>query len=242
MTEKSPSSGQSRRAAFLTGARDAIPVGLGYLAASFSIGIACRDAGVNVLQGALISLTCVASAGEYAGLTVIAENSGLISIIAISIVANIRYLLMGCALAPRLDPKLSLPRRLAVGYALTDEIFGLEIAQRGYVDPFYYYGTVCTSVSLWVIGTVLGIVLGSLLPPALSGGFSVMLFGMFIAIIVPPAKENRVVAGVVILAMLLSFIASHLSFMTDAMSVLLITVGLSAAAALLFPVKEEEKA
>jgi len=230
---------------FLEGVRDGILIGLGYLTVSFSVGIACQNAGLSPLQGAFISLLNNASAGEYAGLTVIAADSGFLEIILMMVVANARYLLMSCALSQKFDPKTAMGHRLLIGFDITDELFGLGIAQEGYLVPSYYYGAMCSSVPMWCLGTVMGIILGNNMPAKLVSAFSVTLFGMFIAIIIPAAKKDRVVFGCVAAGFALSYLSHALpvfSFMSDGAQIIVLTVLISAAAAYFFPHKDEEAA
>ena len=121
----------SKRQIFLSGMRNGIPIGLGYLAVSFSLGIAASSAGLNAMQSFIVSLLCNASAGEYAGFTSIAAQATYIEIALITIVANARYLLMSCAMSQRMSPNSPIRHRLMIGYTLTDEIFGITIARPG---------------------------------------------------------------------------------------------------------------
>ena len=229
---------------FLKGLRDALPIGLGYLTVSFSIGIVCQTAGFNILDGFLISLLNNASAGEYAGITVIAEDAGFLAIVGMMLVANARYLLMGCALSQRLAPGLPLRHRLIIGFDLTDELFGLAIARPGYVEPAYYYGAMCSSIPFWCAGTVLGIVFGTLMPSWLISGFSVMLFGMFLAVIIPAGKKDKIVLVCIAVSFVCSYCFNKLSFfdaIPSGFKTILLTVIISAGAALLFPRKEENE-
>ena len=180
---------------FLRGLRDGIPIGLGYFAVSFGIGISAHNAHLSIFQGFLLSFLNNASSGEYGGITIIAADSGLWAMALMMLVVNARYLLMSCALSQRLSPDTPLPWRLLIAYDLTDEIFGLAIAQPGYLEVWYYFGTMCAAMPGWSIGTVLGVLMGNLMPVWAVSGCSVMLFGMFLAIIIPVGKQNRIVLG-----------------------------------------------
>lgn len=125
------------RALALSGLRDAVPVGLGYLAVSFSLGIVCKNAGMNVWESALLSLLNNASAGEYAALTVIAARASLWEMALLTLIANARYLLMSCALSQRLRPDMPIYHRLIIGFDITDELFGLAINRPGMLEPPY---------------------------------------------------------------------------------------------------------
>lgn len=225
------------------GFRDGIPIGLGYFAVSFSLGVAARNSGLNAFQGFLASLLNNASAGEYAGFTVIAADAPYLEIILMTLIANARYLLMSCALSQKFSSETSLIHRMLVGFDVTDEIFGITIARPGNLDPCYTYGAIFIAMPCWAIGTALGVTAGNLLPLRAVSALSVALFGMFLAVIIPPARKDKVVAFLIPVCFLASFAAGKLpgiSQLSDGGRTILLTVTLSAAAALLFPRKEEE--
>ena len=233
-----------RRRDFLAGVRDGVPIGLGYLAVAFSLGIAARSAGLNAFQGFLISLLNNASAGEYAAFTVIAADSGFVEMALITLITNARYLLMSCSLSQKFSPDTPLYHRLLVGYDVTDELFGIAIARPGYLDPFYSYGAFVPAIPGWAIGTALGIIAGNALPLRVVSALSVALYGMFLAIIIPPARKDRVVAALVLLSFVLSFACSYLpgvAALSDGTRTILLTVLISGAAAVLFPVPAQEE-
>lgn len=225
------------------GIRDGIPIGLGYLAVSFSLGVAARNAGLSAFQGFLVSLLNNASAGEYAGFTVIAANGAYFEIFLMTLIANARYLLMSCALSQKFSPDTPLIHRIFVGYDVTDEIFGITIARPGMLDPFYSYGAILIAAPAWAGGTALGVIAGNLLPARAVSALSVALFGMFLAVIIPPARKNRIIALFVLVSFAASFAATYLpliSQLSGGTRTIILTVLISAIAAILFPVNEEE--
>ena len=227
------------------GIRDGIPIGLVYLAVSFSLGVAARNAGLSAFQGFLVSLLNNASAGEYAGFTVIAANGAYFEIFLMTLIANARYLLMSCALSQKFSPDTPLIHRIFVGYDVTDEIFGITIARPGMLDPFYSYGAILIAAPAWAGGTALGVIAGNLLPARAVSALSVALFGMFLAVIIPPARKNRVIALFVLVSFAASFAATYLpliSQLSGGTRTIILTVLISAIAAILFPVNEEEDA
>ncbi len=230
---------------FAEGLRDALPIGLGYLAVSFSLGIAAKNAGLDPLQSLIASLLCTASAGEYAGFTVIAADAPYFEIVLVTLVANARYLLMSCALSQRLSPDVKSIHRWAMSHSITDELFGIAIARPGYLDPRYSYGAALAAIPLWGIGTALGCLAGELLPARLVSALSVALYGMFLAVIIPPTRKDKVLALLVPVCFAVSIGASHIP-LTAALSsgtrTIVLTVVLSTAAALLFPRKTGEDA
>ena len=227
---------------FQEGIKDAIPIGLGYFAVAFSLGIAARNAGMNAFQGFLLSFLNNASAGEYAGITVIAANASYIENAVVKLIANYRYLLMSCAMGQRLKPGLSFGHRLLMGYDITDELFGIAIARPGYLEPFYTYGAMLTAIPCWATGTACGIIAGNIMPARVVSALSVSLFGMFLAIIIPPAKKDKVVAALIILAFAASYASSCLpliSSISEGTRTIILTVILSAGAAYFFPIHTE---
>ena len=207
-----------KRNAFFEGGRDGLPIGLGYFAVAFSLGIVARNAGLTPLQGFIASFLNVASAGEYALFTSIQNGATYFEIALITLVVNARYLLMSCALSQRFDSKTPLIHRFLVGFGITDEIFGISIARHGFIEPAYNYGALFISVPLWSIGTSLGIVAGNFLPARVVSALSVALYGMFIAIIVPPAKKNLTILIAVIVSFIASFLCSVLPVIKDIQS------------------------
>lgn len=228
--------------AFTNGIRDGVPIALGYFAVAFSLGIVAKKAGLNPFQGFLSSFLNHASAGEYAEFTVIMANAPYVEMAFVILVTNIRYLLMSCALSQRFDPDTSNLHRFLVGFGITDEIFGISIGRTGALNPYYNYGAMTIALPGWSIGTAMGIVAGSVLPASVVSALSVALYGMFIAIIVPASKTNKIVGGTVITSFLISFIVSKipmLNRLSDSMKISILTVLIAGIAAALFPVKDD---
>ena len=233
---------QDDRAWFLRGMRDGMPIALGYLAVAFTLGIAARNSGLTAFQATLASLLNNASAGEYAGFTVIREQLSYVEMAVMIFITNMRYLLMSCALSQKLASSVSMPERLLVGFGVTDEIFGVSVAVPGYLNPRYSYGLMAVAIPGWALGTCLGVVMGNVLPASVVSALSVGLYGMFIAVIVPPARQNRVIAVLIVASMALSWLFSAVDlfqFMSSGAQVIVLTVAISAFAAWRFPIREE---
>lgn len=166
--------------------------------------------GLTPMQGFWASLLNNASAGEYAAFTLIAARATYWEVAVITLIANARYLLMSCALAQRFAPETPFFHRLLIGYDVTDELFGITIARPGPLNPYYTYGAILLAAPAWAIGTALGILAGNALPLRIVSALSVALYGMFLAIIIPPARKNRIVAALVLLSFALSFACNYL--------------------------------
>ena len=230
---------------FAQGARDGIPIGLGYFAVAFSLGISAKAAGLDPFQAFTASLLTIASAGEYAAFTLIAAGASYLEMAAVIFITNCRYILMSCAMSQRLDPATSTLHRIGMGAFITDEIFGASISREGYLKPHYTYGLASTSVLPWALGTMFGVIAGNILPASVVTALSLSIFGMFIAIIVPPARKDPVVLCTVLASFLLSWLSGQVSLfssVSEGTRIMVLTVVIASAAALLFPVKEEEDA
>ena len=206
------------RRLILKGLRDGLPIGLGYFAVAFSLGITARGAGVSPLEGWVASILNHASAGEYALYALIGARAAVWEIAAVIFVTNMRYLLMSAALSQKTAPETGFLKRLGTGFCITDEIFGLAAG-----------------------GTLCGILAGNILPARVVTALSVAIYGMFLAIIIPPTRKNRVLAGLVAAAFACSFAANRLiPSLSEGTRTVILTVGLAAVAAVLFPVKDDD--
>ena len=230
---------------FIKGMHDGVPIALGYLAVSFSLGIAAKNAGMTPFQGFLASALCNASAGEYAGFVTIAALASFAEIAIITLIANARYMLMSCAMSQRISPDTSIIHRILMGFYLTDELFAIAIARPGHLHPYYTYGAVSIAGPCWAVGTALGAMAGNLLPGNITSALSVSLYGMFLAIIIPPSRKSKIIAGIVAVSFVASFAAAYIpliSSLSDGTKTIILTSVISVLAAVLFPVdtnKEE---
>ena len=223
---------------FREGFRDGIPIGLGYFAVAFSLGIAAHGYGFGPVQGFVASLLTYASAGQYIGFSLYAANATLVQLVILTVITNARYILMGVTLNQRMPAGTSLGRRVAVGTTITDEIFGITIARPGIPSPYYGFGAWTAAVPMWALGTTIGIVTGTALPARLVSALSVAIFGMFIAVIIPPARKDRMIGAAVAVSFICSYAAAHLpavSGMSSGKRTILLTLVLSSIFAIAAP-------
>jgi len=228
---------------FFRGLRDGIPIALGYFSVSFGFGILCINLGLSILAAAGISLTNLTSAGQVAGVGIIAAGGTLIEMALTQLVINLRYSLFAISLSQKLDSSFTTPHRIAASFGITDEIFAVTYAQEGKVKPAYMYGVILISALGWVGGTALGAAMGQILPEMVSSAMGIMLYCMFLAIFVPPARKDRGVLMAVIVAALCSILFNTvLTFVSGGFAVIISALVSAALCALLFPVAEEEEA
>ncbi len=232
---------QNDKTSFLAGLRDGVPIGLGYFAVAFTLGITAGKAGMNALQSSLMSALMLASAGEFAAISMIGSGAGFMEMIITTVVINMRYLLMSSALSQKVQQNRPFFHRIFMSYAVTDEIFGISMAVPGKLNPFYQYGAACVAAPGWVLGTFLGTVVGMILSAPVMSAMSVAIYGMFLAVVIPPARKDKIIAAVVVVSMAVSFLFQSipgLKNISSGFQIILLTVLISAAAAVLFPVKE----
>lgn len=228
--------------AYRTGIRRGLPVGVGYFSVSFGFGAMAAAQGIRALDAALISVTNLTSAGQFAGLTLILAGAGIWEMILTQLVINSRYALMSLALSQRMGQSIGLFPRFFIAFFNTDEIFALAMAEKGGLTTPFMLGLGLTPILGWTGGTLLGALAGSVLPGDIRTALGVMLYGMFIAIVVPPAKEERPVLITALAALVLSCCFRWLPGLRQVsagLAIVFCTVAAAAFCAWRFPVDEE---
>lgn len=233
-----------KRESFRRGLKDGVPIALGYFAVSFTFGMMAVAGGLSIWQAVLISLTNLTSAGQFAGLDIILAAGSCWEMALTQLIINLRYCLMSFSLSQKLERNTPLLHRCLVAFGITDEIFGVSASQEGRVSPYYNYGAMCAAIPGWTLGTLAGAISGNLLPEFAVSALSVAIYGMFLAIIIPPAKTNRAVAGVVLGAMAVSSLfalAPVLKNVSSGFVIIITTLLVAGIAAFVSPVKEEQE-
>ena len=229
--------------AYRTGVNRGLPVGVGYFSVSFGFGAMAAAQGIRALDATLISMTNLTSAGQFAGLTLILAAATLWELILTQLVINSRYALMSLALSQRMGQRIGILPRLFIAFFNTDEIFALAMAEKGPLTVPFMLGLGTTPILGWTAGTLCGALAGSVLPASIRVALGVMLYGMFIAIVVPPARQEKPVLITVILALILSCLFTWvpgLKEVSAGISIVICTVAAAAICAWLHPIEEEE--
>ena len=224
------------------GIRDGFPICLGYTSVSMAFGLSAVKSGMPVWATILLSLTNLTSAGQFAGTNLLLAQSSYIELMITTFIINIRYFLMSLSVSQKVDKAFGIKDRLIASFGVTDEVFAVSMQRRSELTFSYMLGLILTPILGWTGGTIIGAVATSLLPERLTDAMGIALYGMFIAIIVPPAREHRSVLIAVILAIAASYAFMYLpglSALSGGWSVIIITVVVSAFAAWLFPIPEE---
>ena len=229
---------------FKRGLIHGIPICLGYLAVSFSFGIFAVGQGLSIVEVIMISMTNVTSAGQLAGVPIIAGAGSFVELASTQLIINLRYALMSVSLSQKMDKSVRPVDRFLIAFVNTDEVFAVSAVQPGGVSRSYMYGLITTPYLGWAFGTALGAVAGDILPAVVSTALGVAIYGMFIAIVVPDAKKHTPTALCVLLAVALSVLFYYtpgLSSVPSGFVIIICAVIASAVFAAFAPIEVKEK-
>lgn len=229
---------------FMRGLHDGVPIALGYFAVSFTFGMMAVSGGLSVWQATLISLTNLTSAGQFAGLDIMIACGSLWEMALTQLIINLRYSLMSFSLSQKLERNLAPWHRFVVAFGMTDEIFGVSASQPGRLNPFYNYGAMSVAVPGWTFGTLAGAIAGNIMPGFLASALSVAIYGMFLAVIIPPAKKHRAVLKVVVGAMAVSTLFACtpvLNKVSSGFVIIITTLAVAGMAAYFCPIEDGEE-
>ena len=230
-----------KKSEFLRGLYAGLPICLGYISVSFAFGIFAVESGLSVVGAILLSMACVTSAGQLAAVPIIAGGGGLMELAISQLVINLRYSLMSISLSQKLDDSIKLPRRFAIAFVNTDEVFAVASAQKS-VNKWYMLGLQLLPWAGWALGTTLGAVAGNILPAIVTSSLGVAIYGMFIAIVVPEAKKSAPTAICVAIAVALScafYYVPWLQTIPSGFTVIICAVVASVIMAALAPIPQE---
>ena len=236
--------GETPRQQFLRGLRDGVPIGLGYLSVSFAFGITAVSRGVPAWIALLISMTNMTSAGQLAGLDLMVIGCAMGEMILTQCVINMRYALMSVSLSQKVDESVRLRDRFLIAFGNTDEVFAVASGQPGRVGRYYLFGLIVAPYLGWSSGTLLGAVASGLLPESVMAALGIAIYGMFVAIVIPPAKKSRAVAWVLGGAVALSCAFRYipvLNRVSGGFVIIICAVAAAALGALLAPIRDADE-
>lgn len=230
---------------FKKGLKDGIPICLGYISVSFTFGLQAVSSGLYWWQAVLISLTNLTSAGQFAGLDIMVRGGGFwVEMGCAQLIINLRYALMSLSLSQKADSSVKGIHRWLTGFGITDEIFAVSMGNKDEVSRSYLYGLILLPVLGWTSGTLLGAAAGQILPVVVRDSMCIAIYGMFLAIIIPPAKKNHAILKVVLISVALSCAFKWLPVLNTVSSgfvIIICTIIAASIGAIFFPVKEESE-
>lgn len=228
---------------FSKGFKDGIPIALGYLSVSFTFGMMAVSGGLPVLDAVLISMTNLTSAGQFAGLDLILAGGTFFEMALTQLIINLRYALMSVSLSQKFHKSVNLLDRFLIAFGNTDEIFAVASGQKGEVGKKYMYGLILSPYIGWSLGTLIGAAASSILPESVRSALGIAIYGMFLAIFIPPVKHNKAVAIVVAVSALLSIIfrlVPYLNTVSSGFVIIICAVVAAAVGAIIKPVDDEK--
>lgn len=231
-----------KKSLFLKGITDGIPICLGYLSVGFAFGIFAVESGLSVIEALLISITNVTSAGQLAGVPIIAAGGSLAELALTQFIINLRYSLMSVSLSQKFDKSVSLSDRFVIAFVNTDEVFAVASGQSGKIGRVYMYGLILTPFLGWSAGTLLGAAAGNIFPPLLISALGIAIYGMFIAILIPAAKKSKACALCILVSIALGCAFRYISILNrvpQGFVIIICAVIASALFAIIAPIESE---
>lgn len=229
---------------FKQGIKDGLPIALGYLPVSFGFGLMAVQMGIDPFSVIMISMTNLTSAGQVAGIGVIASMGTLAEMALTQFIINMRYALMSISLSQKLEPSFKMIQRFIVSFGITDEIFAVAASKPYLINAKYMYGLILTPFIGWSSGTIIGSLCGAILPDIIKNALGIAIYGMFLAIIIPPSRTSKGILMVAVLSAVLSCILRYapvLNNISSGFAIIICAVAASTAGALLFPVEDLDK-
>jgi len=230
---------------FIQGVKDGGAIGIGYLSVSFTFGLEAASSGLLWWEALLVSMMNLTSAGQFAGITIMAAAGTYIEMALSQFVINLRYALMSISLSQKVSPEFGSGKKMLLGFAVTDEIFAVAMSRQGQVSSKYFAGLAVLPYLGWTSGTLAGAVCGNILPDTVTDALGLAIYGMFIAIIIPAMKKDSRILKITLLAVVFSFAMYYLpglKMISSGFAVIICAVAASVVGAVCFPMEEEEEA
>lgn len=227
---------------FVKGLRDGLPICLGYLSVSFTFGMMVVQNDLPAWIAMMISMTNLTSAGQFAGTELIIQGAMYVEVAITTFVINIRYMLMSLSLSQKVEPKMSTWQRLILSFGVTDEIFAVAMQQKEAVNSRYFAGLILTPYCGWAIGTLLGATATGFLPLSVRTALGIAIYGMFLAILIPPARKSKAILLVIAISVLIRccfYWIPVLNQLSSGWVIIICAVVASAVVAWRFPAREE---
>ena len=235
---------ETKKQQFLYGVKRGFPIGLGYLPVSFTFGLMAVNGGLPLWLTLFISLSNLTSAGQFAGTNLILANASYLEVTLTTFVINIRYMLMSLSLSQKLEESITLPQRLIFGFGITDETFSVAFSEHKKLTNEYMLGLISMPIIGWSLGTLLGGLTCSALPQTLGSSMGIALYGMFIAIIVPPAIQSKPICIIIFIAVIVTVVLKYIpifTFISDGFRTIIATIIGASFGAYFYPITEDEQ-
>lgn len=228
---------------FKRGLELGVPIGLGYFSVSIAFGMLAVGSGLSPLAAVIISMTNLTSAGQFAGVSLIAAGGSYIEMTLTMLMINARYFLMSLSLSQKFAKDFKRFEKLLVSFGVTDEIFAVAALEKEPICSSFLWGLITLPFVGWSLGTLMGAVMSGFLPSALQDALGIALYGMFIALIIPAAKGTKSILITILIAVVCSCILKYipgLNSISPGFAVIIVTLVAAGLAAYWYPIQEEE--
>ncbi len=228
---------------FLRGLKLGVPIGLGYLSVSFTFGIMAVSYGFYWYQAVLISMLTLTSAGQLAGIQVMVNPGQYITMLISQLTINVRYSFMSVSLTQTVSKNFRGIKRWLLGFFMTDEIFAVASQEKD-TSAKLFLGLSTAPWIGWTLGTLFGSLIGNVLPPIVMNALCIAIYGMFLAIVIPPAKKSKPIVIVIVIAVFISCILHYVPYLNQiptGISISISAVIASLIGAFTFPIQDKNE-
>lgn len=216
---------ESRQQMIKQGLTAALPLVLSYVPVAITFGVLAQEAGLTLVETLLMSVLVYAGAAQFMGVNMIAVGSSAVEIIVATFVLNFRHFIMSFSFMNQLRA-FSLYQKAPLTLGLTDETFAVSAIHKEKSQQkhglIFYTTVILASYISWIIGTLIGGLIGEIIPPQLSESMGIALYAMFIGLLIPMVKTEIRIGLIAILAMLINLLAGQ--FVTEGWAIVIGTI------------------
>lgn len=183
----------SARHAFLRGLLAALPMTVVVGPFALLFGVVATEAGLNVIEAMLFSVSVFAGASQFAALQTMQENAPVLVVLATALAVNLRMVMYSVTLAPHFG-ELPLRSRALMAYFLVDQSFATTVAEidrnpamTAQEKRAVFFGAVVAVAPLWFLASLAGALIGRAIPPEYALDFALPI--TFLAMVAPMLRS-----------------------------------------------------
>ncbi|SCZ10108.1 AzlC family ABC transporter permease [Alkaliphilus peptidifermentans] len=204
------------------------PIVVGYVPIAMTFGMLSKAVGITFLESIMFSVFVFAGASQFMALNLLVLGVGTWEIILATLLMNSRHLLMSASLAAKVKGNIK-KGLFFIAFGLTDETFSVAIMKKGNMTTDYLLPLELEAYLGWIGGTLIGYLVGEILPQLLRNSMGVALYAMFAAILIPEAKKSKKVALLAISAGVLNTLLNYFKLFSSGWNLIIAIVLISAA-------------
>lgn len=167
-----------------------IPLVLGYFPIAMAFGLMSKNTGLSFTETWFSSLFVYAGASQFMFLDLIRADVSAGGIILATFLLNLRHLMMSASVSVNL--KKSCEKYLPlIGFGITDESFSVLSFNKEKLHLPFVLVIISMAYLAWVAGTIMGYLVGEIIPPTLQTSLSLGLYALFAALLFPSFKVSN---------------------------------------------------